>query len=116
MPAPGGACGDGPGRRIAPFMTPPARRVCVFLLQLGGPATIADIEPFLRNLFEDVLPVPRWSRRWLAGVLARRRAPRVAPQYQALGGGSPLRRNTEAQAAALEAALGAGGLAARVLV
>ena len=38
----------------------PSQRLCVFLLQLGGPETTAEIEPFLYNLFADVLPVPAW--------------------------------------------------------
>jgi protoporphyrin/coproporphyrin ferrochelatase len=92
------------------------RRLCVVLLQMGGPDTIADIEPFLRNLLNDVLPVPSWLRRPLASFIAHRRAPRVAPLYRELGGGSPLRRNTEAQAQALEVALHARGFDAKVLV
>ena len=92
------------------------RRLCVFLLQMGGPDTIADIEPFLRTLLADVLPVPRLVRSVVAGVIAHRRTARVVPIYQALGGGSPLRRNTEAQARALEAHLIERGFEARVLV
>ncbi len=93
-----------------------ARRICIFLLQLGGPETLADIEPFLRNLFADVLPVPRLVRGGLARLIAWRRAPRVAPLYAELGGGSPLRRNTEAQAQALAARLATLNISARVLV
>lgn len=92
------------------------RRLCVFLLQLGGPESIEAIEPFLRNLFQDVLPAPGWIRPLLARFVARRRAPKVAPLYASLGGGSPLRKNTEAQAEALEKRLNADGFVARVLV
>ena len=46
--------------------------VCVFLLQLGAPVDIAAIEPFLRNLLEDVLPVPSWLRRFVARRIAMR--------------------------------------------
>jgi protoporphyrin/coproporphyrin ferrochelatase len=45
----------------------------------------------------------RWS---LAKLIARRRTPTARRIYEKLGGGSPLRANTEAQAAALEARLG----------
>lgn len=97
-------------------LEPKRRRVCVFLLQLGGPASAAEIEPFLRNLFEDVLWVPRWLRRPLARLIARRRAPKVAPLYEAIGGGSPILPNTKAQATALEARLEKAGLEPRVLI
>jgi protoporphyrin/coproporphyrin ferrochelatase len=92
------------------------RRIAVFLLQLGGPKTLADIEPFLKNLFEDVLPVPRLVRPMVARMVARRRAPKVAPQYRLMGGGSPLLANTEAQAGALESELERRGWNAKVLV
>ena len=88
--------------------------VCVFLLQLGGPINVAGIEPFLRNLFEDVLPLPGFVRRRLAGLIARRRTPKVRPLYEAMGGGSPLMCNTEAQAGALTAALASRNLKAHV--
>lgn len=91
-------------------------RICIFLLQLGGPADLAAIEPFLRNLFEDVLPLPGLVRKPLARLIARRRTPEVRPLYQEIGGGSPLLPNTQAQATALETGLRALGLDATVLV
>ena len=91
-------------------------QVCVFLLQLGGPKTLDDIRPFLRNLFEDVLPLPRWLRRPLAAFIAWRRTPEVRPLYQEIGGGSPLLANTEAQRDALEARLAALGVEAKVII
>jgi protoporphyrin/coproporphyrin ferrochelatase len=96
--------------------SPKPRRVCVFLLQLGGPASQDTIEPFLANLFEDVLPLPHWLRPRVARLIARRRTPKVAPLYAELGGGSPILPNTEAQATALEATLKARGFDARVLI
>lgn len=90
------------------------QRLCIFLLQLGGPETIADIEPFLRNLFEDVFPMPRLLRRPLARWIAKRRAPKVAPLYHELGGGSPLLKNTEAQGAGLQQVLHELGFCAKV--
>ena len=91
-------------------------QVCIFLLQLGGPSNMQAIEPFLRNLFADVLPGPRWLRHAIAWGLAKRRAPSVAPLYKELGGGSPLLANTEAQAQALSRRLAALGIANRVLI
>ncbi len=92
------------------------RRIAVFLLQLGGPETLADIESFLRNLFEDVLPVPAFLRPWIAAIVARRRAPKVAPQYQHMGGGSPLLRNTRAQSDALLAELKKRGFEPKIFI
>ena len=98
---------------LAPRTDP---QVCIFLLQLGGPKTLDDIEPFLSNLFEDVLPLPRWLRRPLAAFIAKRRTPEVRPLYQEIGGGSPLLANTEAQRDALEARLLALGVPAKVVI
>ncbi len=94
----------------------PMPQIGVVLLQLGGPRTLADIQPFLANLFEDVLPLPRLLRRPLARLIAWRRTPEVTPLYKEIGGGSPLLANTEAQAEALRAALQAQGLDATVAV
>ena len=83
-------------------------RTAVVLFNLGGPDAPAAVEPFLANLFSDpaiiALPNPlRWA---LARLIARRRAPVAQQIYAHLGGASPLLANTEAQACALEAALG----------
>lgn len=91
-------------------------RVFIFLFQLGGPKTLADIPDFLRELFDDVLPLPALLRRRLAGLIATRRTPEVAPLYAEIGGGSPLLANTEAQAQALAQALAAQGIEADVAV
>jgi ferrochelatase len=96
------------------------RRVGVVLLQLGGPDTIEAIEPFLYNLFCDPdiidLPLSRLGRRALAKLISTTRARKVAHHYQIIGGGSPIRRNTERQARALERRLCAEGLDARCFV
>jgi ferrochelatase len=82
----------------------------VVLMNLGGPETLDDIESFLYNLFSDRDVIRLMGigilQRGLAKIIARRRVPYVRPQYAAIGGGSPLRRLTEAQAAALAEALG----------
>src|SRR3546814_19319547 len=78
-------------------------RTAVVLFNLGGPDSLAAVEPFLFNLFIDPaiirLPLPlRWL---LAMLISRRRAPVARAIYRELGGGSPLLPKTEAQAAAL---------------
>src|SRR6266853_6020685 len=85
-------------------------RVAVVLMNLGGPDSLEAVRPFLVNLFSDPaiigLPGPlRWP---LARLIAWRRAPVARMIYARLGGQSPLLANTNAQAQALEGALGSG--------
>jgi ferrochelatase len=83
------------------------RRTAVVLFNLGGPDAPEAVGPFLFNLFNDpaIIGLPTVLRYPLAHFVARRRAPTAKAIYAHLGGGSPLLPNTEAQAAALQAAL-----------
>lgn len=84
----------------------------VLLLNLGGPDTLADVEPFLCNLFSDrqIIPLgPPFLQKFIARRIARRRAPKSSENYRLIGGGSPIRRITDRQARALELALNGGG-------
>lgn len=76
----------------------------VVLFNLGGPDTLDDVRPFLQNLFSDpeVIPLPTPFRQLLAWWIALRRAPTARGYYEQIGGGSPLRQYTAAQASALE--------------
>ncbi len=82
----------------------------VVLLNMGGPDSLEAVRPFLENLFSDpeILRVPGFLRGFLARRIAARRAPRSAANYREIGGRSPLREITEAQAKALGAELGPG--------
>jgi ferrochelatase len=95
-------------------------RLGVVLFQLGGPDTLAAIEPFLYNLFCDPdiidFPFARLGRKPLAKLISSTRARKVQHHYATIGGGSPIRRFTERQARALEAALENQGLDARCFV
>jgi protoporphyrin/coproporphyrin ferrochelatase len=101
-------------------MTRTTRRVGVVLFQLGGPDTQAAIEPFLFNLFCDPdiidFPFARIGRRPLAKLISATRARKVQHHYSIIGGGSPIRRFTEAQACALQSELARNGLDARCFV
>lgn len=81
----------------------------VLLLNMGGPESLEEVGPFLRTLFEDPLvqPLPggRFTRRILGRSLASLRCRRIRAAYARIGGGSPLRRLTVAQAALLRAEL-----------
>ncbi|PSP19421.1 MAG: ferrochelatase [Cyanobacteria bacterium QS_8_64_29] len=83
-------------------------RTGVLLLNLGGPDELEDVQPFLFNLFADPeiirLPFP-WLQKPLAWLISTLRAKQSQQNYEQIGGGSPLRKITEAQAEALEARL-----------
>ncbi len=94
-------------------------RVGVLLLNLGGPEKLEDVQPFLFNLFSDPeiirIPFPVLQKP-LAWFISSRRAKTSQANYQQIGGGSPLRRITEEQGAALKAKLQAQGKDAEVFV
>jgi ferrochelatase len=84
-------------------------QTAVFLLNLGGPRSLSEVEPYLFELFQDVLPERLGLlRRPLAWVIAHRRAPSSAEKYALIGGRSPLVEGTQAQAEALARKLGSG--------
>jgi protoporphyrin/coproporphyrin ferrochelatase len=69
----------------------------IVMMNLGGPATLDDVEPFLLELFADREIIQLPLQRWLGPFIARRRAPKVRGLYAAIGGGSPILAYTEAQ-------------------
>src|SRR3954452_25040025 len=69
----------------------------IVMLNLGGPATLDDVEPFLLELFADREIIQLPFQRWLGPFIARRRAPKVRGLYDQIGGGSPILRSTRAQ-------------------
>ena len=71
------------------------------MMNLGGPATLDDVEPFLVRLFADreIIQLP-WQD-VLGKFIATRRAPKVRKLYEAIGGGSPIKAWTEAQGEAM---------------
>lgn len=83
-------------------------KIGVVLLNLGGPERLADVEPFLVNLFSDrkIIRLGPWFlQKFIARRIARKRAPVSREAYKLIGGGSPLARTTAAQGAALKAML-----------
>ena len=93
----------------------------VMLLNLGGPETLDDVQPFLYNLFADpdIIRLPdslKFLQKPLATVISMTRASKSAEGYKSIGGGSPLRRITEDQGRALKEALERKGKDAEVYV
>jgi ferrochelatase len=101
-------------------MSQTERCLGIVLFQLGGPDTLEAIQPFLYNLFCDPdiidFPFARVGRRPLAKLISTTRAKKVQHHYSVIGGGSPIRRFTEAQARALENRLSLCGIKARCFV
>jgi len=93
-------------------MTGDGTKTAVFLLNMGGPDSIEAIRPFLENLFRDPeilrFPLSRWLQKPLARWIAARRSVKVAVEYRAMGGQSPLNAITRGQAEALAKILGPG--------
>jgi ferrochelatase len=92
----------------------------VLLLNLGGPLRQADVEPFMYKLFADAeivkFPGPGFLQPLYATLLSRGRAKEVRGRYQEIGGGSPILKETAAQAAALRRALRQAGLSEPVKI
>jgi len=85
----------------------------VILLNMGGPDTLADVEPFLFELFSDrriirLSPFP-FLQKFIARRIAGKRAPKSQAAYALIGGGSPQKRLTAEQGDALAGTLASSG-------
>lgn len=83
-------------------------RTAVVLMNLGGPGNQDEVEPFLANLFGDVIRFPwgTFGAVALGRLIARRRKVYAQGMYRQIGGGSPILAETEAQVGALQSELG----------
>ncbi|MBI3132593.1 MAG: ferrochelatase [Acidobacteria bacterium] len=90
------------------------RDTAILLLNLGGPVTLKHVEPFLYALFSDrdliKLPGPAWFQPTYAWGISKLRRKGAMQRYAEIGGGSPLLRESAAQAAALRSRLRAAGI------
>jgi ferrochelatase len=77
----------------------------IVMMNLGGPANLDEVEPFLLELFADREIIQLPFQNWLGPFIARRRAPKVRGLYQKIGGGSPILRFTRAQGEGMVARL-----------
>jgi protoporphyrin/coproporphyrin ferrochelatase len=92
----------------------------VIALNLGGPTSLEEVEPFLERLFADpdVIQLGWMSflQKPLARFIARRRAPESRKAYAEIGGRSPILDESTAQAVAIAVALEQRGVPARPYV
>jgi ferrochelatase len=80
----------------------------ILFLQLGGPENLDEVPRFLYRLFSDpdVIRVrPAILRKAIAATIAITRKNTSRKLYASIGGGSPIRRLTEEQAAGVEGLL-----------
>ncbi len=96
-----------------------APKIGVLLFNLGGPESLEEVKPFLFNLFSDpdIIRIRSDSlRNLVAWFIATTRKKRSCGYYARIGGGSPLRRITEDQAAALQKHLAGDGFQVKAYV
>jgi protoporphyrin/coproporphyrin ferrochelatase len=81
--------------------------VGIVLLNMGGPKTLEDVQPFLFNLFADpdIINLPFFMKpfqKQLAWLIARNRSKGTKEMYQHIGNGSPILEITENLAQKIE--------------
>lgn len=81
------------------FTTEANGPTAIVFMNMGGPERSADTHDFLLRLFQDetIIPLGPFQKQ-LGKFIADRRFKKIAKHYDDIGGGSPLRRFSEAQA------------------
>lgn len=79
--------------------------MAILLVNFGGPRTLEEIEPFLSELLTDRelirTRLPTFYHNFLFRRIAKKRAPKIRPDYESIGGKSPIYETTEAIAETL---------------
>jgi len=91
--------------------------VGIVLLNLGGPDALQAVRPFLYNLFSDRKIIklgPPFCQKPLARFISGLRSGKTEEMYRRIGGKSPIRDISEAQAGALEKALNTSQVTPRI--
>lgn len=69
----------------------------IVMMNLGGPKSLDEVNPFLLKLFADREIIQLPVQDWLGPFIANRRTKSVQKNYQDIGGGSPILAWTEEQ-------------------
>lgn len=77
--------------------TPSKGPTGIVMMNLGGPKSLDEVQPFLLELFEDREIIQLPAQKWLGPYIARRRTAGVQQNYADIGGGSPILQWTEEQ-------------------
>ncbi len=91
----------------------------IVLMNLGGPLRQSDVKPFLLGLFNDrdiIRLGPALLQPLIARIIVGSRLKEVMGRYAEIGGGSPILRESAAQADALRKALRASGRPEKVVL
>jgi ferrochelatase len=82
----------------------------MILVNFGGPRDLSEVGSFLTELLsdQDVIQTkwPKVLHRWIFSRVAKKRAAKICPDYEKIGGGSPIYRDTEETASRLCEKLG----------
>ncbi len=80
------------------------KKVAIVLFNMGGPDSLDNVRPFLRNLFADraIIDLPNPFRYLLAEFISRKRAKAAKKNYALMGGKSPLVKESLQQATAVQ--------------
>lgn len=85
------------------------RKLAHLIVNFGGPRTLQEIRPFLTSLLTDQDVIrsrfPGWLHRLIFTQVAKKRALKIAPDYELIGGKSPIYEDTQAIAEAVAALL-----------
>lgn len=75
----------------------------IVLMNMGGPSKVEETYDFLYQLFadNDLIPISAKYQKTIAKYIAKFRTPKIEKQYKEIGGGSPIRKWSEYQAAEL---------------
>lgn len=79
----------------------------LFLLNMGGPSSVDEVELFLNNMFADknILTMDRYTRKLISMIIINKRLEDVKDNYGLLGGKSPLLGLTQELIKALKSKL-----------
>lgn len=76
------------------------QQIAYLIVNFGGPRDLTEVEEFLIALLTDKeviqTPFPQVLHQWLFTRVAKKRARSVVNDYEAIGGGSPIFKDTEA--------------------
>lgn len=88
---------------------PDKTKTAIIMMNMGGPGSLEEVEPFLYNLFmdPDIIDIPfgKIFRPFIARRISKSRAAKVKEYYKKIGGKSPLLDLTMKQAELLETSL-----------
>jgi ferrochelatase len=81
------------------------KKTAYLIVNFGGPRDLEELRPFLTALLtdQDVIrsPFPGWLHRLIFTRVAKKRALKIAPDYELIGGKSPIYDDTQAVAEAV---------------